>query len=328
MDNGDYLLKITSSDAGERLDKFLHARYNHLSRSHLQNLINSGNVLINNRHVKSGYKIKENDCITIIFKKPEPSTLIPEDIPLDIVYEDDFLLIINKPAGLIVHPGAGNRSGTLVNGLLFHCSSLSGINGILRPGIVHRLDKYTSGLMVVAKNDSSHVFLSKQFETRDIVRTYHAVVWGVPREKVGEIETQIDRSRRDRKKMAVSYRSGKKAITSYKILSEYQYVCLLELTLKTGRTHQIRVHLSYINHPVFGDPDYNGRKTQITRLPIYLQKRGSGLLAGITRQALHAKHLNFIHPQNKRRMHFECDLPTDMQDLLNKIPNAFMLNDA
>lgn len=328
MKNGEYSLTACSDEAGQRLDKFLLAYYNYLTRSHLQNLIVAGDIRVNNRRVKAGYKIKTNDHITIQFKAPQESQLTPENIPLNILYEDQFLLVVDKPAGLVVHPGAGNRSGTLVNGLLFHCSNLSGINGILRPGIVHRLDKYTSGLMVVAKTDESHVFLSHQFETRDIIRTYHALVWGVPEQDSGEIETQIDRSRRDRKKMAVSYNHGKKALTHYKIIRNYQYFALLELILKTGRTHQIRVHLNHINHPVFGDPDYNGRKSQLYRLPSYLRKRGIDMLNRINRQALHAKQLSFIHPKSNKRLYFESDLARDIQDLLEKMPQILLLSET
>jgi 23S rRNA pseudouridine1911/1915/1917 synthase len=326
--NEEHSLTATSDTAGQRLDKYLLTRYNYFTRSHLQTLIVNGDVRVNNRRVKTGYKIRTNDRITIQFKEPQESQLTPENIPFNILYEDQFLLVIDKPAGLVVHPGAGNRSGTLVNGLLFHCKNLSGINGILRPGIVHRLDKYTSGLMVVAKTDESHVFLSHQFETRDIVRTYHTLVWGVPEQEYGEIETQIDRSRRDRKKMAVSYSHGRKALTHYKILRSYQYFALLELILKTGRTHQIRVHLNHINHPVFGDPDYNGRKTQLYRLPSYLRKRGIDMLNRINRQTLHAKKLSFIHPKSNERMYFESDLAQDIQDLLEKLPQILLLNDA
>jgi 23S rRNA pseudouridine1911/1915/1917 synthase len=226
---------------------------------------------------------------------------------------------------LIVHPGAGNRKGTLVNGLLYYCKTLSGINGVLRPGIVHRLDKNTSGLLVVAKNDTSHLKLSRQFESKAITRTYNAIVWGVPSDKTGEINTQIGRSRRDRKKMTVLKERGREAITRFRIIKDYVFLAHLEVNLGTGRTHQIRVHLNYLNHPVFGDPDYNGRKSQINRLPSHLQKRGMGLLKMIDRQALHAKTLEFIHPRTNAKMVFDSNLPGDIRGILDKIPDTLMI---
>jgi len=316
--------RIDSSTSGQRLDKFLHQKYPALTRSYLQNLILRGSVTVNSIQVKSGHRLKINDEVEIIFPELQSSHIEPEDIPLDIIYEDKFLLVLNKPAGMIVHPGAGNVSGTLVNALLYSCKNLSGINGVLRPGIVHRLDKFTSGLLVVAKNDQSHVHLSRQFEDKTIFRIYHTLVWGVPGED-GEIITQIGRNRRDRKKMTVLKDGGREAITGYRILKDYLYLSQLEISLKTGRTHQIRVHLNHINHPVFGDPDYNGRKSQIYRLPSHLQKRGSQLLKSITRQALHAKSLQFIHPDTNQIMKFDSDLPKDMQQLLDKIEDTLLI---
>jgi 23S rRNA pseudouridine1911/1915/1917 synthase len=318
------LYKIDTSETGQRLDKFLNQKYPSLSRSHLQNLILQGSVTVNSNQVKTGYQLKSNDEVKIIFPELQASHIEPEDIQLDIIYEDKSLLVVNKPAGMIVHPGAGNISGTLVNALLYRCKNLSGINGVLRPGIVHRLDKFTSGLLVVAKNDQSHVHLSKQFEHKSIFRIYHALVWGVPGEE-GDIITQIGRSRRDRKKMTVLKNGGREAITGYRILKDYLYLSQLEISLKTGRTHQIRVHLNHINHPVFGDPDYNGRKSQIYRLPSHLQKRGSQLLKIITRQALHAKSLQFIHPETDQTVKFNSDLPSDMQQLLDKIEDTLLI---
>jgi len=315
---------IDSSLSGQRLDKFLSQLYPSVTRSHIKNLISKGDIVVNTKHVKAGYQLKENDEINVFFPKAQPSHLEPEDIPLDIIYEDKSLLVINKPAGLIVHPGAGNLNGTMVNALLFHCKNLSGINGILRPGIVHRLDKNTSGLLVVAKNDDSHVNLSKQFEQKKIRRVYHTIVWGVPG-KEGEIITQIGRSKKDRKKMTVLKNGGREAITEYRILKDLLYLSYLEIKLKTGRTHQIRVHLNHINHPVFGDPEYNGRKSQIVRLPSHLQKRGSLLLKSLNRQALHAKELQFIHPETNKLMKFDTNLPADIQNLLDTSENMLML---
>jgi 23S rRNA pseudouridine1911/1915/1917 synthase len=315
---------IDFSASGQRLDKFLSQFYPSFTRSYLKNLISQGSITVNAETVKSGYQLKLNDEVNVLFPDIQPSHIEPEDIPLDILHEDNSVLVINKPAGMIVHPGAGNVSGTIVNALLFHCKNLSGINGIIRPGIVHRLDKNTSGLLVVAKNDRSHVNLSRQFEQKSISRIYHTFVWGVPGNE-GEIITQIGRSRRDRKKMIVLKDGGREAITEYRILKDFLYISYLEIKLKTGRTHQIRVHLNHINHPVFGDPDYNGRKSQIYRLPSHLQKRGSLLLKSIDRQALHAKNLQFIHPESNEVMKFDTNLPDDMQYLADKIDDTLML---
>ncbi len=318
---------VAADESGQRLDKFLQLKLTDISRSQIQNLIIQEHILINNLCVKTGYKLKNGDVISLDFPEKSVSHLSPENIPLDIKYEDDYLLVINKPSGMVVHPGAGNFSGTLVNALLYHCNSLSSSNGPLRPGIVHRLDKNTSGLLVIAKNDKIHSLLQKQFETRDIIRTYIALVWGRPVAKEGEIDTFIARSRRDRKKMAVSEFKGKQAITTYKLIKDYKYLSVLELKLKTGRTHQIRVHLNHINLPVFGDPEYNGRKTQLRRFPSYLQKRGMALLRGIDRQALHAKKLSFIHPHNNERVNFESDLPDDIAKIINSIGRILLLDD-
>lgn len=326
MNQKSSLYRIDFSASGQRLDKFLSQQYPSVTRSYLQNLITHGQITVNTKHVKTGYQLKLNDEVIVIFPDIKPSHIEPEEIPLDILYEDKFLLVINKPAGMIVHPGAGNIKGTLVNALLFQCKNLSGINGVMRPGIVHRLDKNTSGLLVVAKNDQSHVNLSRQFEQKSISRIYQTFVWGSLDEE-GEITTQIGRSRRDRKKMTVLKKGGREAITEYRVLKDYLYLSYLEISLKTGRTHQIRVHLNHINHPVFGDPDYNGRKSQINRLPSHLQRRGLSLLKSIERQALHAKKLQFIHPETNQVMNFDSDLPADMQNLLDKMDDTLMLRE-
>jgi 23S rRNA pseudouridine1911/1915/1917 synthase len=317
--------KIGTSEIGQRLDKFLIQKYPSLTRSYLQNLIVKGSISVNLNQVKTGYQLKLNDEVNINFPELHSSHIEPENIPLDIVYEDKSLLVINKSAGMIVHPGAGNLTGTMVNALLYKCKNLSGINGVLRPGIVHRLDKYTSGLLVVAKNDQSHVHLSRQFEHKSIFRIYQALVWGVPGEK-GEIVSQIGRNRRDRKKMTVLKQGGREAITEYRIIKDFLYLSQLEINLKTGRTHQIRVHLNHINHPVFGDPDYHGRNSQIYRLPSHLQKRGSQLLKLISRQMLHAKSLQFIHPKTEKTMKFDSELPPDMQIVIDKIEDTLLIN--
>lgn len=325
MNDSNIHLIVDSFNLGERLDKFLHSQYPKRTRSFFQNLIKKGDVRVNGEIVKAGYSLKIEDNISIQLKPPESNHLLAENIPLDIVYEDEYILVVNKQAGLVVHPGAGNRSGTLVNALLHHTNQLSNISGSLRPGIVHRLDKNTSGLIVVAKKDECHAALVKQFETREIERTYNALVWGVPDNSSGEIETYLDRSRRDRKKMAISHQKGKLAITTYRVLKSFQYFSLLELSLRTGRTHQIRVHLNHIHHPIFGDPDYNGRKTQLLRLPSYLRKRGMDLLKHLTRQALHAKKLSFIHPKTGNYVNFESSTPDDLGILLEKIPKVLFV---
>lgn len=247
--------------------------------------------------------------------------ILPEEMPLVIVFEDESLLVINKPAGLVVHPGAGNRRGTLVNGLLHHCRLLSTVNGAMRPGIVHRLDKNTSGLLVVAKENPVHVALARQFETKEIVRVYHALVWGSFLKPEGEIETFIERSRKDRKKMHVAKNHGKWALTTYQVVKSFGNFSFLELVLKTGRTHQIRVHLNHIGHPIFGDAEYNGRQSQLSRLPASLHTFGLSLLRQMNRQALHARKLSFIHPRTGQAMQFETALPQDFQDLLNTLAN-------
>ena len=316
MTNLPHSFRIDPKSAKQRLDRFLNNQLPEHTRSYFQQLISKGFVRVNSKSVKSGYNLKPDDVITIIFPDPEPSHILPENIPLNIIYEDASVIIVEKPAGMIVHPGAGHRSGTLVNALLFHCSDLSGINGVLRPGIVHRLDKNTSGLLVVAKSDNSHLFLTRQFETREIERTYQAIVWGLVARDVGQIDTLIDRSFRDRKKMSVSSQRGRKAITNFSIEENFQYFSLLNLTLGTGRTHQIRVHLNYINHPVFGDPEYHGRQSQINRIPANRQRYVQNVLKKIPRQALHARKLSFIHPESRKRMTFHSDLPPDMKEAL------------
>jgi 23S rRNA pseudouridine1911/1915/1917 synthase len=311
-------LVIYADDCGQRLDKFCQNHLQNVSRSYIQNLISDGSISVNGAVVKSGYTLRTSDEVSIVIPAAVPSEIVAEDISLDIIYEDEALLVVNKAAGMVVHPGTGNLSGTLVNALLNHCRSLSGINGILRPGVVHRLDKNTSGLLVIAKNDEAHHYLAQQFTTRDIERIYCALVWGTPDQEKGQIETLIDRSRKDRKKMGV-YHTGREAVTLYECIQSYHYLALLKLRLKTGRTHQIRVHLNHIHHPVFGDPDYNGRKSQVNRLPSHIQNRGMEWLTHMPRQALHAQSLSFIHPVSRERVSFNSPLPDDFQNILERI---------
>jgi len=319
-------ITISLSESKSRLDKFLTSKFPHYTRSYLQHLISKHFIKVNDRPVKSGYRLKKGDRLSVQIPEQQASPLGAEDIALNVLFEDEDVLVVNKPAGMVVHPGAGNRTGTLVNALLHHCRDLSGINGVLRPGIVHRLDKNTSGLLVVAKNDHRHLALARQFESRLIRRTYHALVWGVPEQRSGEISTQIGRSRRDRKRMTVMSEKGRKAVTTFRLLEDYLYLSYLEVQLQTGRTHQIRVHMNHLHLPVFGDPDYNGRKSQINRLPAHLQKRGLSLLKLIDRQALHAKRLEFVHPRTELLMKFDSPLPNDIQQVIDKIPEILMLH--
>jgi len=318
-------IEVPATLSGIRLDLFLSDQNLDLSRSRIQKLISDQNILVNDRPTKPSYKIKGKEKITIEIPPLEKLSLEPEDIPLDILYDDSDLLVVNKKAGMVVHPALGNYSHTLVNALLFHCKDLSGINGVLRPGIVHRLDKNTSGLLVVAKNDFAHLSLTEQIKNRTLLREYAAIVWGhMPSDK-GIIEAPIGRSTKDRKKMAVSRLRGRESLTEYQVLEKFDLCDLLSIRLKTGRTHQIRVHLSYLNHPVLGDPEYGGRQKWIKG--IYDQHRplAQKLLSLIDRQALHAKKLGFIHLRTKEYKEFESPLPEDIDNVLNSLRKSITL---
>ncbi|MDH4222257.1 MAG: RluA family pseudouridine synthase [candidate division Zixibacteria bacterium] len=309
-------VKTITEDKGKRLDLFLAGKDFGLSRSRIQQLIKEGKILVQNKLAKSHYKIKGEENISIQVPPPEKLSLEPQDIPLDIVYEDKDLLVVNKKAGMVVHPAAGNYKDTLVNALLFHCRDLSGINGILRPGIVHRLDKNTSGLLLVAKNDFAHNVLVSQLKERTLFREYAALCWGnLPKDK-GGIETLIGRSVRDRKMMTVVQKQGREAITEYEVLERFPLGDRLRIKLKTGRTHQIRVHFLYLNHPLMGDPEYGGRKKHLGMIKDSLISLASQVLKIIERQALHAKKIGFIHPRSEKYMEFESELPEDMKKLL------------
>lgn len=309
----------------ERLDLFLTHHIENATRTKVQQAIEAGMVLVNGNTVKASYKISPGEIIHVAVPKPPAPDVLPENIPLDIRYEDDYLLIINKPAGMVVHPAYANYTGTLVNALLHHCNTnLSTLNdAATRPGIVHRLDKDTSGLMVVAKDDYTHAQLAKQFSSRTISREYWAIVWGrftQERRRKGEktsgiIEASLGRSKSDRKKIAVSD-EGKAAITEYTALEEFEYLSLVKLKLRTGRTHQIRVHLHHIGHPVFGDPTYGGRRIAWGGSEKKKKEEVQRFLKIIDRQALHAKTIGFIHPATKEKMKFEAELPEDMNNIL------------
>lgn len=300
MEKSSFTVKVAEGHKGERLDKFLVAELStRFSRSFIQKLIFGGGILLNGRPVKSHHRVSPGELVEINIPKAVQSSIKPEHILLDIVYEDEHLLVVNKPQGMVVHPAPGNYSGTLVNALLWHCANLSGTSGASKPGIVHRLDKGTSGLLVVAKTDEAHIGLAKQFKDRTIKRIYIALVKGVVQLDNGQIELPIGRSVRDRKKMAVKFERSKLARTSYRVLKRFKDFTALELQLATGRTHQIRVHLSYIGHPLLGDEKYGTR----------------GVLA---RPALHASTLGFVHPSTKKYMEFTSELPMDIREILNE----------
>lgn len=294
------------TEAGSRLDAFLSAENTEFSRSRIEMLIKSGNVTVNGKAVSKNYRLRAGDRIEFSVPPPEDPVPQPVAIPLNIVYEDKHLLVVDKPKGLVVHPAPGHSGDTLVNGLLYHCrDSLSGINGEIRPGIVHRIDKNTSGLLVVAKDDITHRGLAEQFECHSIDRVYETIVFGKPKELEGTVDAPIGRSQKDRKKMAVYARHSKNAVTHYSVIKQYRQAAYVSCKLETGRTHQIRVHLSSIGHFVLGDDVY-GREV-------------SGLNLDFEGQCLHAKVLGFIHPITKEHLYFESLLPEYFVNLLNKL---------
>lgn len=306
------IIIIKASQTAKRLDSAL--ADGDLSRSRIQQLIKSGMVAYKGKSIiDSDHKVREGEEYVVTIPPPEPALPKAQSMPLNIVYEDDDLLVIDKAAGMVVHPAAGNRDHTMVNALLAHCGdSLSGIGGVARPGIVHRLDKDTSGLMVVAKHDAAHQGLSSQFADRSLSRVYNALVWGAPTPIAGQIEGAIGRHPRDRKKMAVVAHGGKLAITNYRLIKSYDSGCsLVECILATGRTHQIRVHMAHIKHPLVGDPVYGKKGSKIAV--------GANACTSFSRQALHAAELKFIHPITGKPMKFKADLPDDMRSLLKSL---------
>lgn len=306
---------VSPEDAGQRLDLFLTLKHPSLTRSQIQRLIEEGLVKVNDKQAKASHKIREAEEIDISIPEPDAIEALPEPIPLDILYEDGEVVIINKQAGLVVHPAAGNYTGTLVNALLYHCKDLSGIGGKLRPGIVHRLDKDTTGVLIAAKSDNAHQSLGAQFKKHSIKRKYIALVHGVIKEDKGKIEAEIGRHQSDRKKMSVKTRRGKTAVTHFKVLSRFDQFTLIELTLETGRTHQIRVHLSSINHPVVGDQVYGGKE----RISGVKDPKLRKVIKKLGRQALHAAILGFIHPESKEYMEFQAPIPNDFQMVLDAL---------
>ena len=295
--------KFIADDNEERIDVFLSNVYKDASRTYLQKLIKEGNISVNGKVVsKSSYKLKEDDEIELKVPEPLPLEILPEDIPIDIIYEDDDFLIVNKPKGMVVHPACGHLNGTLVNALLFHCKdALSGINGILRPGIVHRIDKDTSGSLIICKNDFAHRNIADQLKIHSIKRVYWGIINGRLKESEGTVDIYIDRDKNDRKKMGVcDSLHGKKAITHYKVLKEFDGYSLVEFTLETGRTHQIRVSMAYLNHPILGDTVYGSPKNKF----------------GVEGQVLHAKTIGFMHPSKNEYVEFDAPLNPEFERLL------------
>ena len=297
---------FTAEEKGQRLDVFVVERFPELSRSHVQKLIEQGNVLVDGTVRKANYKLRGAEAVQVTVPQAEPISVEPEDIPLDILYEDKDIIVVNKARGMVVHPASGVYSGTLVNALLYHCQDLSGINGEIRPGIVHRLDKDTSGVMVCAKNDTAHLDLAEQIRTKTAHRTYWAIVHGNIKEEAGIIKGNIGRHPTDRKKMAIVRENGKPAVTHFKVLERFGEYTLVECQLETGRTHQIRVHMTSIGHPLVNDPKYGPKKSS----PF-----------AINGQALHSLQLTLTHPVTKEEMTFTAPLPTDMEKILTGLRN-------
>ena len=298
-------LTLISDTAGERLDAFLARSVENLSRSAAQKLLEKGAVTIAGRPAKKNEKTAEGMTVEVELPDPEPIDVIPQDIPLDVVYEDADVIVINKPVGLVVHPAPGHPDGTLVNALLYHCGdSLSGINGQLRPGIVHRIDRDTSGLIIAAKNDKAHVALADQLQDHSLARVYEAVVHGNIREDDGTVDAPIGRHPIDRKKMAIDRKDGRRAVTHWTVLGRYPGYTHIQCRLETGRTHQIRVHMASIGHPLVGDPVYGGNRKS---------------LPGLVGQCLHARKLRFIHPSTQSPLEVECPLPDWFERLLRQI---------
>lgn len=296
---------VASEEAGKRADVFLAERLN-LSRANVQKMIEAGRITVGAKTAKANYKVKDGDVFHVRYQEAIPLEVAAENIPLDILYEDQDVIVINKARGMVVHPAVGNYNGTLVNALLYHCTNLSGINGVIRPGIVHRLDKDTSGIIIVAKNDMAHVSLSKQIQTKAAQRSYLVVVRGNVKQDSGRIETLLGRDTKDRKKMAVVMQGGRQAVTEYEVLERFGRFTLMQCRLLTGRTHQIRVHMEHLGYPVVGDPKYAPQKTPFA----------------INGQALHSYKLTFTHPRTGEEMTFTAPLPEDMHKIVTRLRNG------
>ena len=307
------VLKVEPADAGSRLDHLL-ARSLDFSRARLQRWLKAGLVLVNGQARPPSYKVRSGDAINVAVPEPAPSHLLPESLPLEIVYEDRDLLVVNKPPGLVTHPGGGHKSGTLLNALLHHCPDLQEIGDVSRPGLVHRLDKDTSGLLVVAKTEVAHRSLINQFQKHEVKKKYLALVWGRLPQREGRISQEIGRHPTERQKMSVHSRRGKEAVTRWRVRQEFTGpLTLLELTIETGRTHQIRVHMTALGHPVLGDATYGGGAARLKSAPPAL----SGLRPLVKRQMLHAWQLRFIHPRSGEEVGWEARLPEDFQGVVD-----------
>lgn len=322
----NYKLSVPEIHEKIRIDKYIARFIEKASRTKVQKAIDMGNVTVNGDIIRSNYIVKPYDEIDIDLPIPEKTTVLPEDIPLDIVFEDEYLLVVNKPAGMITHPAYKNYSGTLVNAIMHHAietkGSLSNLNGFQRAGIVHRLDKETSGLLVVAKDEDTHRKLSEQFYVHSIEREYNAIAWGLFNQKEGTITGKIGRDPRNRLRMAVipdDEKGGRHAVTHYELIEEFEFLSLVKLNLETGRTHQIRVHLAKTGHPVLSDVTYGGDKPVSIRLTTRMKATANNLLEMIPRQALHAKVLGFTHPHTGERLRFETKLPVDMQTVIDRV---------
>lgn len=298
------IFTIETDDVNKRVDVFLNEEMEDVSRSALQKNIEKGNITVNGEKISKNYKLRLGDIVEAELPPPENIDIVPEDIPLDIMYEDDDLIVINKSQNMVVHPAPGHYTGTLVNALMFHCGdNLSSINGVLRPGIVHRIDKDTSGVLVIAKSDLAHKGLSEQLAEHSMKRVYNAIVYNSFSEESGTVDRNIDRSKNDRKKMAVVMQGGRNAVTHYKVIEKLGKYTWVELQLETGRTHQIRVHMSYIGHPLLGDPVYGPKKCPFN----------------LNGQVLHAKVLGFIHPRTGEYMEFNSELPDYFSSLIERL---------
>ncbi|MBE6774681.1 MAG: RluA family pseudouridine synthase [Ruminococcaceae bacterium] len=298
------IFAVNEENSGDRIDKVISLLCDGLSRSAAQKLIDDGNVTVNSLIITKNYKVRAGDMVAVKIPKPKELEIVAENIPLDIRYEDDDLLVVNKAKGMVVHPAAGNYDGTLVNALMYHCkSSLSGINGVIRPGIVHRIDKDTSGLLIVAKNDFSHISLAEQIKAHTFTREYQSVVYGRFKNEEGTVDAPIGRHPVDRKKMTVTVKNSKNATTHYRVVKQYRDFTHLALRLETGRTHQIRVHMSYIGHPVAGDPVYGPKK----------------VIEALGGQCLHAGLIGFKHPRTKEYIELRSELPEYFTSFLRRL---------
>lgn len=303
MEQQSYKFIVESEQEGVRIDQLLTKKVPDISRSRIQKLIEQGNITVQDKQIKPNYKVRQGDVVRVDLPEPVVLDVKPEDIDIEILYEDEDIAVVNKPQGMVVHPAAGNYSGTLVNALMSRCSTLSTINGVIRPGIVHRIDKDTSGVLVIAKNDAAHHSLAEQIKVHSVKRIYYAIVEGVIKQDSGTVDAPLGRHPVERKKMAVVSKNGRRAVTHYRVIERFKRNTLIEARLETGRTHQIRVHMAYIGHPLVGDPVYGYKKQRFN-------------LKG---QALHAKTLGIIHPSTGEYMEFTTPLPEYFQKLVDNL---------